>query len=51
MSTTGKKKKTNSNPIAKDLRTPKYQSRVIKDKKKEEDLKRYKRFYIMEYMK
>ena len=47
---TGKKKKTNSNPIAKDLRTPKYKSRVIKNKKKKEELKRYKQFYILEYM-
>ena len=47
---TGKKKKTNTNPIAKDLRTPKYQSRVIKNKKKEEELKRYKNFYRLEYL-
>ena len=50
MSKTGKSKKTNFNPVAKDLRTPKYKPRVIKNKKKEENLKRYKRFYIMEYM-
>ena len=44
-----KKKKKNTNPIAKDLRTPKYQSRVIKNKKKE--LKRYKQLYRLEYLK
>ena len=38
------------NKIAKDLRTAKYKSRVIKNKKKAEELKRLKRFYIMEYM-
>jgi len=51
MSMTGKKKKTNSNPIAKDLRTPKYKKRVIEDKKKKEELKRYKNFYRLEYLK
>ena len=50
MSVTGKKKKINFNPMAKDLRTPKYKSRVIKNKKKAEELKRLKRFYTMEYM-
>jgi len=48
---TGKKKKTNFNPIAKDLRTPKYKQRVIKNKKKEEELKRYKQLYRLEYLK
>ena len=38
------------NKIAKDLRTPKYKPRVIKNKKKQEELKRLKRFYKMEYM-
>ena len=38
------------NKIAKDLRTAKYRPRVIKNKKKAEELKRLKRFYIMEYM-
>jgi len=51
MSKTGKKTKTNFNPIAKDLRTPKYKSRVIKNKKKEEELKRYKQLYRLEYLK
>lgn len=50
MSKTGKSKKTNFNPVAKDLRTPKYKSRVIKNKKKAEELKRKKRFYILEYL-
>ena len=48
---TKKKKKKNTNPIAKDLRTPKYKSRVIKNKKKEEELKRYKQLYRLEYLK
>ena len=47
----GKEKKINFNPIAKDLRTPKYKSRVVKNKKKADELKRYKQFYLLEYMK
>lgn len=50
MSKTGKSKKTNFNPVAKDLRTPKYKSRVIKNKKKEEELKRLKNFFRLEYL-
>jgi hypothetical protein len=38
------------NKIAKDLRTPKYRPRIIKNKKKAEELKRKKRFYILEYL-
>jgi hypothetical protein len=51
MSKTGKSKKTNFNPVAKDLRTPKYKPLVIKNKKKEEELKRYKQLYRLEYLK
>ena len=51
MSMSGKSKKTSFNPIAKDLRTPKYKPRVIKNKKKEEELKRYKQLYRLEYLK
>ena len=50
MSKTGKSKKINFNPVAKDLRTPKYKSRVIKNKKKAEELKRLKNFYRLEYL-
>tara|TARA_E500000178_G_scaffold353798_1_gene420693 strand:- start:1502 stop:1642 length:141 start_codon:yes stop_codon:yes gene_type:complete len=42
------------NPIAKDLRTPKYKSKVIKNKKKEEELRREKSMkllYKLEYLK
>lgn len=46
MSKTGKKKKTNFNPVAKDLRTSKYRKRVIQDKTKK--LKRMKMFEILE---
>ena len=41
------------NPIAKDLRTPKYKSKVIKNKKKEEELRREKSMkllYKLEYL-
>ena len=48
MSKTGKSKKTNFNPVAKDLRTPKYKKRVIKDKKKEQNKKRFKLFEMLE---
>lgn len=43
--------KKNTNPMAKDLKTPKYKPRVIKNKKKEEELKRYKQLYKLEYLK
>ena len=36
------------NKIAKDLRTPKYKQRVIKNKKKEENKKRFKLFELLE---
>ena len=42
------------NPIAKDLRTPKYKSKVIKNKKKEKELRREKSMkllYKLEYLK
>ena len=42
------------NPIAKDLRTPKYKSKVIKNKKKETELRREKSMkllYKLEYLK
>lgn len=42
------------NPIAKDLRTPKYKSKVIKNKKKEQELRREKSMkllYKLEYLK
>ena len=42
------------NPIAKDLRTPKYKSKVIKNKKKEAELRREKSMkllYKLEYLK
>ena len=41
------------NPIAKDLRTPKYKSKVIKNKKKEQELRREKSMkllYKLEYL-
>lgn len=38
------------NKIAKELRTPKYRPRVIKNKKKTEELKRFKNFYRLEYL-
>lgn len=36
------------NKIAKDLRTPKYKQRVINNKKKEENKKRFKLFELLE---
>lgn len=42
------------NPIAKDLRTPKYKPKVIKNKKKEQELRREKSMkllYKLEYLK
>ena len=36
------------NKIAKDLRTPKYRPRVIKDKKKQQNKKRFKLFELLE---
>lgn len=53
MSKIGKSKKTSFNPMAKDLRTPKYKSRVIKNKKKEAEKKRedsMKLLYKLEYL-
>ena len=42
----GTKKTTNSNPVAKDLRTRKYRKRVVEDKTKK--IKRMKMFEILE---
>lgn len=36
------------NKIAKDLRTPKYRPRVIKNKKREQNKKRFKIFELLE---
>jgi hypothetical protein len=36
------------NKIAKDLRSPKYRKRVIPDKKKKENKKRFKLFELLE---
>jgi hypothetical protein len=38
------------NQITKDLHGTKYRNRVVPNKKKKEELKRLKRFYILEYL-
>ena len=36
------------NKFAKDLRTPKYRHKIVEDKKKKEDKKRFKLFELLE---
>ena len=36
------------NKVAKDLRTPKYRQRVVNDKKKQQNKKRFKMFELLE---
>jgi hypothetical protein len=36
------------NKVAKDLRTPKYRQRVIKNKKREQNKRRFKLFEVLE---